>query len=93
MKTAIRQNAQRHMRSKGAQDVSAVSGKDQAMLDLIRKTRRKCSDGVKMLPVVRYEQKLWFFDERLRQLRNVLNPHDFINLNDFEVEYFKRKVI
>jgi hypothetical protein len=43
---------------------------------------------VKMLPVVRYERKLWFLDERLGQLRNVQNPHDFINLNDFEIEYF-----
>lgn len=44
-----------------------------------------------MLPVVRYEGKLWFFDERLRQIRNVENPHDFMDLNDFEVEYFRQK--
>jgi len=62
-----------------------------AMLDRIREVQRKC--GVKMLPVVRYERKLWFLDERLRQLRNVQNPHDFINLNDFELEYFIREVV
>jgi hypothetical protein len=78
MKTALKQNTDKP---------------DHAMLDLIREVRRKCGDGVKMLPVVRYERKLWFFDERLRQLRNVRNPHDFINLNDFEVEYFIRKVV
>jgi len=53
---------------------------------------RKCGSGVKMLPVVRYERKLWFFDKRLRQLRNIHNPHDFINLNDFEMEYFIKEV-
>ena len=68
-------------------------GKDHAMLGRIREARRKCGSGVKMLPVVRYERKLWFFDERLRQLRNVQNPHDFINLNDFELEYFIREVV
>lgn len=93
MKTEIKKNAQRHMRSKGEQDVSAVPGKDHAMLDLIRETRRKCSTGVKMLPIVRYERKLWFLDARLRQLRNVRTPHDFITLDEFEVEYFRRKVI
>ena len=40
--------------------------------------------------LMRYEGKLWFLDERLRQLRNVGNPHDFINLNNFKVEYFMR---
>jgi hypothetical protein len=58
-----------------------------------QEVQRKCGSGVKMLPVVRYERKLWFFDERLRQLRNVQNPHDFINLNDFELEYFIREVV
>ena len=66
---------------------------DHAMLGRIREARRKCGNGVKMLPVVCYERKLWFFDERLKQLRNVQNPHDFINLNDFEVEYFIREVV
>ena len=78
---------------KGGQEMSAMVGKDHAMLERIREARRNCSDGVKMLPVVRYEQRLWFLDERLRQLRNVRNPHDFINLNDFEVEYFRRRVV
>ena len=68
-------------------------GNGHAMVGRIREVRRKCGDGVKMLPVVRYEGKAWFLDERLRQLRNVRNPHDFINLNDFEVEYLMRKVV
>jgi hypothetical protein len=47
--------------------------------------------GWRMLPIVTHERKKWFFDERLRQIRNMRNPHDFIDLNDFEIEYFKRK--
>ena len=66
-----------------------MQGKDKAILDRIREARRKCGNGVKMLPVVHYERKLWFLDKRLRQLRNIRNPHDSINLNDFEIEYFK----
>jgi hypothetical protein len=81
------------IRSKGPQEMSDKSAKDRAILEQIMEARRNCGDGVKMLSVVRYERKLWFFDERLRQLRNVRNPHDFIDLNEFEVEYFKRKVV
>ena len=40
------------------------------------------------LPIVVYEDKNWYFDARLRQIRNVANPHDYQNLNDFEMEYF-----
>lgn len=50
---------------------------------------------VKMLPIVKVEEegdKLFFFDERLRQLRAVNNPHDYINLNDFELEYYKEQI-
>lgn len=42
---------------------------------------------VKNLPVVAYEGKTWFLDSRLRQIRNTKNPHDFQDLNDFELEY------
>jgi hypothetical protein len=78
MKTALKQNTDKP---------------DHAILGRIREAQRKCGDGVKMLPVVRYERKLWFFDERLKRLRNVQNPHDFINLNDFEIEYFIKEVV
>lgn len=47
---------------------------------------------MKMLPVVNYEERQWFFDERLRQLRNIRNPHDFIDLNAFEVQYFRDRI-
>lgn len=40
------------------------------------------------LPIVEYEGTRWYFDARLRQIRNVENPHDFQNLNDFELKYF-----
>ena len=79
--------------SKGKPEVSNMRGERQTMLDRLREVRENLSGGVKMLPVVRYERKLWFFDERLRQLRNVGNPHDFIDLNEFEIDYFKKRVI
>jgi len=50
----------------------------------------------KRLPIVDFEGKKWFFDERLKQLRTVTrSPMDrleFRDLNDFEVEYFKDKL-
>jgi len=91
MNSAAKKN--RLARWKRAQEMSGMVGKNHALLERIREAQAKCGDKVKMLPVVRYERKLWFFDERLRQLRNLWNPHDFINLNEFEVEYFKRKVV
>lgn len=47
---------------------------------------------VKMLPIIKENGKRYFFDERLRQLRNIKNPHDYIDLNEFEVAYYKDKV-
>lgn len=47
---------------------------------------------VRRLPLVRVDGRLCFFDERLGQLRNVRNPHDFFDLNDFEVLYYRNKV-
>jgi hypothetical protein len=93
MNSEAKEKGNEPLRSKGDVEMSAMVGKDHAMLEYIREVRRNCGDGVKMLPVVRYERRLWFFDERLKQLRNIRNPHDFINLNDFEIEYFKRMVI
>jgi hypothetical protein len=43
------------------------------------------------LPKVKVGKKMYFFDERLKQLRNVRNPHDFIDLDDFETEYYKEQ--
>ena len=40
-----------------------------------------------MLPIVRYEDRLWFFDARLQQIRPVLPPLEFRDLNDFEMAY------
>jgi hypothetical protein len=37
------------------------------------------------LKKVKIGNKLYYLDERLKQLRNVKNPLDFINLNNFEV--------
>ena len=44
------------------------------------------------LPIVKVEEednRLFFFDERLRELRAVDNPFDVIRLNDYELEYYK----
>jgi hypothetical protein len=52
-------------------------------------------EGIRMvteLPKIREDNKTYYFDERLRQLRNVNNPHDFVNINDFEMQYYKEKV-
>lgn len=43
---------------------------------------------MKTLPIVRYEDRLWFYDARLRQIRTVESPLTFQNLDDFEVAYF-----
>lgn len=48
--------------------------------------------GCRTLPIITYEGKKWFFDERLRQLRNVENPHEWTDLNEFEMEYFREKI-
>jgi hypothetical protein len=93
MNSAAKGKGNEPPRSKGAQETSAKPSKDHVMLERIREAQRECGDGVKILPVVRYERKLWFFDGRLKQLRNVRNPHDSIDLNDFEVEYFRMKVV
>lgn len=44
------------------------------------------------LPKVRYEGKKWYFDARLRQIRDVSNPHDFQSLSDVELAYFTELV-
>ena len=41
------------------------------------------------LPIVEYKGKRWFFDERLRQIRNVVNPYDYEDLDEIGVEYFR----
>ena len=41
------------------------------------------------LKKVEYEGKVWYSDERLSQLRDVGNPHDYRDLNLAELDYFK----
>ncbi len=38
---------------------------------------------VRALPIVRIGRKRYFVDERLEQLRNVKNPHDWIEIGFF----------
>lgn len=40
---------------------------------------------MKRLKKLKIKGKIYFLDERLKQLRNVKNPYDFIDLNNFEV--------
>ena len=49
---------------------------------------------VKELPIVENEDEnlLCFFDERLKELRDIYNPHNRFELNDFEIEYYKELV-
>lgn len=35
--------------------------------------------ALKMLPVILYNGKKYFVDHRLKQMRNVANPSDYIN--------------
>ena len=44
---------------------------------------------MRQLPIIAYKRKRWFLDERLRQIRNIKNPHDFIDLNPLEIAAFK----
>ncbi len=48
----------------------------------------------RQLPVVEVEEEgntLFFFDERLKEIREVDNLHNVIRLNEFEITYYKDK--
>lgn len=40
------------------------------------------------LPIVAYEGRNWFFDARLRQIRDIDNPHKYQDLNAVEMAFF-----
>ncbi len=42
--------------------------------------------GIVALPTVEIDGKVYFVDERLKELRNVLNPHDSRPLDDMNKE-------
>jgi len=46
---------------------------------------------VRRLPVVEYKGKRYFLDDRLKQIRNVDNPHDFADFE--ELDQSKIKVV
>ncbi len=46
------------------------------------------ANGARMLPIVTFNGKHCFLDERLRELRNVEDPLDVSVLNDRELAYF-----
>ena len=39
---------------------------------------------VRQLPIIDYKGKKYFRDDRLRQIRNVDNPHDYVDFNDMQ---------
>lgn len=43
----------------------------------------------RQLPKISRGKTIYFFDERLRQLRNVDNPHSYIDLTNEEVWFYK----
>jgi len=45
----------------------------------------------KMLPIIGYKGKMYFYDERLHQIRNVENPHDFLDFS--EVDFSKMQEV
>jgi len=51
----------------------------------------------RMLPIIMYHNKKWFRDDRLQQIRQVKNPHSFIDFhkviwcNVFQVPYLDLK--
>ena len=94
---AVEQNAHKLLAEPKSEEVVGVLGKDHALLDRIKEIRKEeeaagPDRGWRMLPIVTYERAQWFFDERLRQLRNVRNPHEWVDLNDFEMEYFRKRI-
>ena len=44
---------------------------------------------LKILPIIQQDDMFYFFDARLKQLRNCYNPHDFMDLNEFEAAYYQ----
>jgi hypothetical protein len=41
---------------------------------------------VKQLPIIDYKGKKYFRDDRLGQIRNVENPHDYVEFEDLETD-------
>jgi len=39
---------------------------------------------IRQLPTIEYKGKKYFRDDRLRQIRNVDNPHDYIEFEDMQ---------
>jgi hypothetical protein len=39
---------------------------------------------IKMLPIIDYKGKKYFRDDRLRQTRNVDNPHEYVDFTELD---------
>ena len=51
---------------------------DKEMSEAIKATKSNNNGYPRMLPVIKIKNKKYFIDERLKELRNVNNPHDAI---------------
>jgi hypothetical protein len=66
----------------------------QELIDLLGKDRiRRMRNPPRIqyprqLPIVEYAGKKWFLDVRLRQIRNVIDTYDYIDLDEDEVLAF-----
>jgi hypothetical protein len=74
-----------------------MPGKGNALLDRIREVRKLEESagperGWRMLPIVTYGRKQWFFDQRLSQLRDIRNPHEWMDFNESEMACFMKRV-
>lgn len=38
------------------------------------------------LPKITWKGKVWFLDERLKQIRNVENPSDFLSFEEWDAQ-------
>jgi hypothetical protein len=39
---------------------------------------------IRQLPIIEYKGKKYFRDDRLRQIRNIENPHDYVDFNNIQ---------
>lgn len=53
----------------------------------MERTKQEVFAGPWALPIVRYEATMYFADLRLRQFRDISNPHNYI---DFDSEHGQR---
>jgi len=46
---------------------------------------------VKELPQIRYDRRLWFVDEKAKEIRRVDNPHEFLDFKQVDEDKIGRR--